>query len=586
MQAKYRWNFTSADENTALSLSRALELPLVIARVLVGRGISTKEEARRFLAPDIGRDLADPSLFPGVTEAVERIWRAVTQREQIVIFGDFDVDGIAAAVILKKALAAVGADGEVFLPLREREGYGLSFKAIERCLAECRVKPALIITVDCGIGSVEQVAWLRTQGIDVVITDHHECGEILPEAVALVNPHLGASPGAEAICGAGVAFKVAHALIKRASQEGVQVEKGVAGRLVVPAGLATVADIVPLTGENRLFASSAMKLWKSHAGAGLHELLLRAQQRPIDTPDAYTFGFVLGPRINASGRMDSAMVAYELLMTGDRERARELAVLLEGLNGERRGVQNRILELARRQCGLAEGSCQAAAIVVGGLENEANDEEGWHPGVAGIVASQLSEESGRPAAVIVYNKAGGGRGSARAGARYHALDALARASEALEGFGGHARAAGFQLKPGASARFAELFCQACAEQSCGSESAPSISVEAWIEPEHISCEMAEYVRQLAPFGLENRMPLWAMSGVLVESVHTMGNGGDHMQFVFNTGAQKSVRAVWFKSGNLSEVVARGDKVDVVFELLQSDFRGYKEIELRIVDMKF
>jgi len=585
MQAKYKWNFQRVDEAAALNLSRKMELPLAIARILVSRGIITKEEARRFLSPDIKRDLASPFLFPGVEQAVERIWSATLNGEHIVIFGDFDVDGISAAVILHKALSAVGADAEVFLPLRENEGYGLTFNAIDRCLAECTARPTLFITVDCGIGSVEEVARLKELGIDVVITDHHECDGTLPDAVAMVNPHLGASPGAESICGAGVAFKVAHALVQRAGRAGVEVEKGLAGRLVVPAGLATVADIVPLTGENRLFASSAMKLWKSYAGAGLHELMTRAQQRPVETPDAYTFGFVLGPRINASGRMGSAMVAYELLMTSDRERARELAVMLEGFNGERRGVQMRILELARKQCGLADGSFVDAAIVVGGDGCTDTDDDGWHPGVAGIVASQLSEESGKPSAVIVLNKDGGGRGSVRAGSAYHALEALARADEALDGFGGHARAAGFRLKNGAFDRFKELFSKACEEQVAGTEIAHSINVADWIAPDQISYEMAEYVQQLAPFGLDNRMPLWAMRGVVIESVRTMGASGEHMQFIFKTGDEKSVRAVWFKCGNLSEVLAKGEAVDVVFEMVQSDFRGFKEIELRIVDMK-
>jgi len=585
MQSKYKWDFKSVDESVALKLSHDLELPVVIAKVLVSRGIETKEAARSFLSPGIKRDLASPSLFPGVEQTVERIWQAVTKREHVVIFGDFDVDGIAAAVIMQKALSAVGADSSVFLPLRDREGYGLTSDAIEHCLEQSPVKPGLLITVDCGIGSVKQVAMLNQLGIDVVITDHHECGKELPDAVALVNPHLGASAGAESICGAGVAFKVAHALVKRAASEGVAVPKGLAGRLVVPAGLATVADIVPLTGENRLFAASAMKLWKNHAGAGLHELMTIAQKRPVRTPDAYTFGFVLGPRINASGRMGSAMIAYELMMTEDRQRARELAAQLEALNGERRGVQSRILEMARRQCGLSEGKRVEGAIVVGGLEHSASGEEDWHAGVAGIVASQLCEESGVPSVVIVFNSDGGGRGSVRAGAEYHALEALAASDDALEGFGGHARAAGLQLKPGKFEKFKELFRQACSRQTDGAAAVPSVKVECWLEPGQISYEMAGYVQQLAPFGLQNRTPLWAMRGLQIESVRAMGSTAEHMQFTFNIGRDINVRAVWFKCGNLSQVLDRGDCVDVVFELVQSDFRGFNEIELRIVDMR-
>ena len=585
MQAKYEWAERPIDSAAALKLSREVELPEVIARVLVSRGISSADEARSFLAPDIKRDLASPYRFPGIAEAVSRIWQAVEGREHIIIFGDFDVDGVCAVTILKKTLAAVGAPAGVFLPLREQEGYGLTVPAIERCLAESSVKPGLIITVDCGIGSVDEVAMLRERGIDVVITDHHECGDVLPAAAAVVNPHRGASPGAEFLCGAGVAFKLAHALVLRAQQAGVETDRGLAGQLVVAAGLATVADIVPLRGENRLLASSAMKLWKNFAGVGLHALMNRALQKPLDAPDAYTFGFVLGPRINASGRMGSAMVAYELLMTEDKDHARELAAELESFNGERRGVQCRILDLARDQSGLSEGDCTAAAIIVGGPECTCGEEEGWHPGVAGIVASQLCEESGKPAAVIVFNSDGSGRGSVRAGQAYHALDALAAAGEALDGYGGHARAAGFQLKPGSFERFKELFCSACASQAGLSSAVPRLVFESWLEPGQISYEMAGYVRKLAPFGLENRMPRWALRNVEVQSVRALGPSSDHMQFVLKTDSERTVRAVWFKSGDLSRKIVKGSRVDIVFELVQSDFRGFPEIELHVIDMR-
>ncbi|MDD2598389.1 MAG: single-stranded-DNA-specific exonuclease RecJ [Kiritimatiellae bacterium] len=585
MQAKYRWDFTKSEGQDTFNFSREFGLPPALARVLYSRGIATCEQARRFLLPNIKQDLTDPAFFPGIADAVERIWLAITGKEPVMIFGDFDVDGIAAAVILKKALAALGADASVFLPQRSTEGYGFTLKALQRALLDAQPQPTLIITVDCGIGAVAEVAWLREQGIDVIITDHHECAPIQPAAVAVINPHLGAPPGAESICGAGVAFKLAHALIQYAAQEGVQVEKGISGQWVVLAGLASVADVVPLTGENRLFAASAMKLWRNHAGAGLRQLMLRAQTGPAGIPDAYTFGFVLGPRINAAGRMDSAMKAYELLTTEDIDLARGLAAQLEGYNGERRGIQTRILKEAREQCGVASGSCQDAAIVVGGLENSDDPKNGgWHPGVVGIVAAQLSEESGKPAAVIVFNSEGGGRGSVRAGAGYHALLALTSAAETLDGFGGHAQAAGFQLKPGCFEHFKALFCQACAEHSGNSDTAPAITVEAWIEPDELSLEMASQIERLAPFGMANRMPLWAMRGVTIESLRVIGSQGEHMQFVLKMGSKPSVRAVWFRCGNLCNILTKGDVVDLVFELLQSDFRGSNEVELRIVDM--
>lgn len=585
MEAKYKWVERRTDKAAALKLSRELRLPEEIAWVLVSRGITSKQEALSFLSPNIKRDLGEPTAFPGVARAAERIWQAVINNDHIVIFGDFDVDGVCAAVILDKTLQALGAKTGVFLPRREAEGYGLATPALERCLRERDAKPALIVTVDCGIGSVAEVDFLRGEGIDVVITDHHERGQKLPAAAAIVNPHCGASPGAEHLCGAGVAFKVAHALVLRARQAGMEVDKNLAGQLVVAAGLATVADIVALRGENRIFASSAMKLWKNHAGVGLHALMNRALTRPRDIPDAYTFGFVLAPHINASGRMNSAMVAYELLMTNDVDRARELAARLEGFNGERRSAQGRILAMARSQCGLESGEFDGGAVVVGGAGGCRVRERSWHPGVAGIVASQLCEESGRPAAVVVFDREGGGRGSVRAGAAYNALGALEKSNEALDGFGGHARAAGFQLKPHGFDRFKELFCRACAEQVAVSGDVDALTFEAWLEPRQITYDMVAHVKKLAPFGLANRMPRWAMRDVELENVRVMGATGEHMRFLLKTGAEATVRAVWFKCGDLSSSLRKGDKVDLVFELVQNDYCGYPKIELRIVDMR-
>ncbi len=585
MQAKYEWKEREFDSENAAKLSDALELPDVIARVLAARGFAEPDEARTFLYPDIRRDLCAPCKFPGIAAATGRIRLAVRRGEYMIIFGDFDVDGVCAAAILKKTLDALGACSDVFLPLREQEGYGLTAAAVERCLAQAPVKPGLIITVDCGIGSVGEVAMLNERGVEVIITDHHEPGEILPGAVAVVNPHCGASPGAAHLCGAGVAFKLAHALVQSAQQDGVGIARGFAGGLVVAAGLATVADIVPLKGENRLLASSAMKLWKNFAGTGLHALMNRALQRQQDMPDAYTFGFVLGPRINAAGRMGSAMVAYELLMTEDKERACELAARLEGFNGERRGVQNRILELARAQCGLDKGQCETAAIVVGGTENTAAPDKDWHTGVAGIVASQLSEEGGRPAAVIVFDQEGGGRGSVRAGNAYHALDALGECTEVLDGFGGHARAAGFQLKQGMFDEFKKLFCSACARQIGDECPVDHLLFESWLTADQINFDLFRFVSLLAPFGLENRMPRWAVRDLEVVDARAMGGGRDHMQLVLKTGDAQTIRAVWFKCGDLTGDICKGHRVDLLFEMVHNDYRGSPELELRIVDMR-
>ena len=584
MLPKYSWKEIEADEADARGLADALGLPLAVARVLVARGTRTREAADAFLSPDLKAHLAHPYDFPGVRQAAERLWAAIRARRDIVVFGDFDADGVVASSVLVTALRRLGGVAEVFLPVREPEGYGLTFAALERCLSGRGKPPGVLVTVDCGIGSVKEVAYLNGLGVEVVITDHHEPGSELPPAALIVNPKLGASPGAEHLCGAGVAFKVAHALAEMGKAEGWYDGNLFGGELLAQVGVATVTDIVPLTGENRVVVSAALKHWNRFAGAGLRELLKRASQQTVDAPDAYTFGFILGPRLNAAGRMDSAMVAYELLTTADRDRAAQLAGRLEAFNGERRGVEARLVAAARRQCGLdgEEARFKEAAVVVGGNGSHAG-EAGWHPGVIGIVAARLSDAAGRPAAVVAFDEAGVGRGSVRACEGYHALEALQAAGEALEGFGGHARAAGFRVKPGCFDRFKLLFCQACEKQSDGAER--TLTVDGWLQPADVSLAFCRAQQRLAPFGIGNPLPRWGVRGARLERAQPMGQAGEHAQFIFALGAGKTVRGVWFRNSRaVEDVRAAGGRFDVVFELAQNDFGGESVVELRVVDM--
>lgn len=586
MLPKFRWEGAEADERSVVALSAVLGLSLPVARVLASRGVTTPEEAAAFLSPELKTHLGHPFEFPGARAAAERLWAAVRAGREIVVFGDFDADGVAAAAVLATALRHIGGTVEVFLPVREPEGYGLTFAALERCLRERGRAPGVLVTVDCGIGSVAEVAHLRALGIEVILTDHHEPGAALPQAEVIVNPRLGSSKGAENLCGAGVAFKVAHALVEVGKAEGWYQGSGLCGELLAPVGLATVTDVVPLTGENRLFVSSALKHWGRFAGEGLRALLSRAAAQTVDTPDAYTFGFILGPRINAAGRMDSAMVAYELLTTKDRDRAAELAAKLEGFNGKRKGVEERIIAAARRQCGLdaAEGRFEAAAVVVGSDGQHAG-EAGWHPGVIGIVAARLSDAAGRPAAVVAFDADGAGRGSVRAGEGYHALDALAAAGETLAGFGGHARAAGFHVKPGAFEQFKQLFCEACATQAVAGGAGRKLTVDGWLEAEQVALDLFREQQRLAPFGMGNPAPRWGLRGVTVERAQPVGSSGEHLQLTFKLKRGASVRGVWFRHGGVTEAVrAAGGRFDVVFELVQSDFGGETSAELRVVDM--
>lgn len=588
MLPKFKWNDVCADADAVRELAGTLNLPLPVARALVTRGAATPAEALRFLNPSLTEHLGDPCDFPGVRVAAERLWQAIRDGRDIVVYGDFDADGVAAAAVLVTALRRLGGTAGVFLPVREPEGYGLTRAALERCLRERAGLPGMLVTVDCGISSPAEVAYLTGLGVEVIITDHHEPNGPLPEAAAIVNPKLGAAPGAEHLCGAGVAFKVAHALVELGKANGWYQGASLGGELLVPAGLATVTDIVPLTGENRLLVWSALKYWPRYAGAGLQALLARAAQQTVAVPDAYTFGFVLGPRINAAGRMESAMTAFELLMTRDRDRAVALAAQLEAFNGRRRGVEERIVLAARKQCGLdaAGAAFNEAAVVVGGAGPHAG-EEGWHPGVIGIVAARLCDATGRPAAVVSFDEHGAGRGSLRAGEGYHALEALAGASEALAGYGGHARAAGFHVKPGAFDLFKRLFSVACSRQAAagGGSLSRTLTVDGWLEPEELTLELYREILRLAPFGYGNPAPRWGVRHLTVKEIRPIGASGEHLLCLFERDGRLLPRGVWFRNGCAIEDLrsARGP-LDVVVELRENTFGGESSVELLIVDV--
>ena len=578
------WLETECNEEAAQTLVRELSLPLAIARLLVARGHTTSVRARLFLNPDLVAGIGNPFDFPRIREATDHIWSAIHAKKRIIVYGDFDVDGVVATATLVTALQRLGAEVSPFLPLRDPEGYGLTLKALERCLAEqlppsAAAEPMLLITVDCGITSVMEVAWLTQRGIEVIITDHHEPGATLPPASVIVNPRIAHSPGAEALCGSGIAFKLVHALVEKGRAEGWYTGAPMGGDLLPAVGLATVADVVSLTGENRALVSGAIRNWK-RAGVGLTALLSRAAQHGREELSAFTFAFLLGPRINAAGRMRSAMAAYELLTTSDKDRAAQLAAELNALNAERLSVEKRIMTAARLQCGLegASGTIAGAVIASGPVA------DGWHPGVIGIVAARLSEMTGLPAVVIAVDEAGQSRGSIRAGAGYHAVGALQAVQDLLEGFGGHARAAGLTLRKGCLDAFCERFKAACDEQRKNMVDAQcALTCDGWLSPEDLSLAFYAFQQQLAPFGEGNPTPRWGLRNVLLETISTMGQEKEHLQALIRLPDGQSVRGIWFRRGHLAEKLkADSGLCNLLFEMQRNDFCGQSTVELRMI----
>lgn len=540
--------------------------PRLLARLLAGRGV-TSATAESYFAPAL-RNLVGPQLLPGVDDAAETILAAVRSGRKIVVFGDYDCDGICATALLVRTLSAVGVAAEPFLPERLTEGYGMNERSVARLLSE-HPDVGLVVTVDNGINSVEQVAELKSRGISVVVTDHHLPGPVLPDC-PVVNPKVAAPPELEGLCGAAVAFFVANALIDRAKSAGIYSGGSLAAPLLVLAGLATVTDIMPLRGQNRIFVVSALQLFRKWAPIGLRELLDRASRSAAPALTSRDFGFMIGPRINAAGRLGTGMEALKLVLTSDRERARELAHRVDLANIERKSVEKGM-------------TAEALSKVVPGAPAQVIDLPDGHPGVAGIVAArvleQLALESGAvPVCVVV-----GSHGSARAPEGYNVRDAFDACSGWLTRYGGHAAAGGFSVKDGCVDAFRTAFAAACTAQAAGAQNLGRKTIDAWVRESDLTLELAEEIQRMAPFGEGNPEPVFALRGVHFSDVRPLGADGGHLQLGFKGNCP---RAVWWGQGSRVDALrAASDRAyDICFSVEVSTY-GTPHVELRLQDLR-
>ena len=577
------WRERRADETDEARAEafRTAGLPPILARLLASRGV-TEEGREAFLDPSLTR-LARSDDLPGMTEAVQVILPFLHTKRQIVVFGDYDADGVCASAILVTALRRLGGNAEAFIPHRFGEGYGMTAASLERLWCE-HADAALVVTVDNGISSPDEVAKLKMKGIRVVVTDHHLPGENLPKADALVNPRVQSCPGSADLCGAGVAFFLASALAQAATEKGLYTGPKFSGPLLVLAGLATVADLVPLKEQNRILVAQSLAYFNRCAPCGLRELRDKAA-RSAAALTARDYGFLLAPRINAAGRMATADAAFKLLACTDedREEARQLASRIDGFNGERRGFEQTMYQEACAQIDKAgEEDLQAVVAWDAGCVTGATKGQRWHLGVAGIVASRLLEHYHVPAAVAV-----GETGSVRAPDGYNVHDALAAASEHLVRFGGHAAAGGFTVKPGAFEAFRAAFTTACAKQRKEHAlDADARDFDGWVEPGDLTPGLYADLRRLEPFGEGNPEPVFGLRGVTLREVRVMGVEGRHLSLVF---VNRDVpRAIWWGHGGRAEDLRKhaARPYDVFFTLTTSGFdSALPHLELRVVDLR-
>lgn len=561
------WKTAAADEAAAGRLAAALGVPRAAARLLAGRGFSDPDGIDAFLRPRLSA-LGDPFRLPAMDRAVGRIWRALDAGQKLVVFGDYDVDGITSTALLLSVLRPLGAQVEAFLPHRMDEGYGLTLDALERCVAEHR--PALVITVDCGTASAAAVEWAAARGIDVIVTDHHAPGESVAPAVAVVNPKLGAHEEDRILAGVGVAFKLAHALLKRGRETGrAQAALDLKEHLDLVA-LGTVADIVPLQGENRTFVRHGLGALAGTKKTGLRALMdVAGVGAPVD---AHDIGFKLGPRLNAAGRLGDALKALELLTTDDPGLAVSLAKHLHEENGRRQEVEKKIVEEAMAELDAGFDPASQFGLVVA--------REGWHPGVIGIVASRLVQRYARPAIVIALNE-GVGRGSCRSIEDFDIQAALAECGGALMKFGGHAMAAGLEVGVAQLEGFAGHFNRVASARLSGRDLRPTQRIDVWLDAlADADARLLAFLEEARPFGVGNTTPVWGCRAVRVTAAPRRVGGGQHLKLLLaQGGAQRE--AIWFGAGE-REVPG---VLDVAFQLRRNDYFGDGRVDLMIQDAR-
>ncbi len=518
------------------------------AELLVRRGVQSAAEAERFINPLL-KMLGDPFALPQMDAAVTRILAAVDSGERIVLYGDYDVDGVTSLALLTRVLRAYGVEAPCFLPLRADEGYGLSADGVARCVAE--LAPRLLIAVDCGTSSVAEIATLQAQGIDVIVLDHHEGKDALPECAAVVNPKLGAD--FHYLCSVGLVFKTAHALLKRRPVPDFDLR----AHLDLVA-LGTVADLVPLHGENRALVKRGLAQLAETRRPGLRELIAVSGLRaPFTTMN---IGFGLAPRLNAAGRLGTAQDALELLLTEDAARARTIAASLDAQNRERRAVEDDVLRQAEAQVAEGFDAERDAAIVVGA--------QGWHTGVIGIVASRLQKRFHRPALVIGFDETGLGKGSGRSIAGLSLVAALSACGEFLEKHGGHDMAAGLTIREARFAEFRAAFLAHARGRLSAEQLQPRLHLDAELTLGEIDYDLLSHHEALQPFGMAHPQPLFFARGVTLAAEPRVMKE-KHLSLVLRQNGDE-YRAVWFGAAN--EVRPRLPW-DIAFQIERNEWQG-------------
>jgi len=561
-----RWSVRQFDAKENQLLSDALGVSPILAQLLINRGLGNIDSAKTFLSGDI-HELYNPFLMEGVHEAVSRIKRAIEKKEKILIHGDYDVDGITATAILVFTLRSLGIEPHYYIPDRLTEGYGLSEGGVKEAI---KIGAALVVTVDCGISSHEEVKALNAHNIDVIITDHHEVSKVLPPAHSIINPlRKDCAYPDKNLSGVGIAFKLCEALCSVSHADEVW-------RHVDLVSLGTVSDVAPLIGENRILVKEGLKSLKNGSSNKGIKALIDASGLKNKEPGSFEIGFILGPRINAAGRLGTAGVAVELLLTQDEEKAQELAKRLNQANRERQKIEGSTLKQAMSKIDRDVNFKDHKVIV---LHNE-----DWHAGVIGIVASRISDRFYRPT-ILISTKAGMGRGSGRSIENFHLFEALAGCEGVLQGYGGHKYACGLTILEKNLPEFNKVINQIADGVLVADDLIPRIDIDMEISLSSLDHGVVEEVARLEPFGQSNRMPLFCSRNLKLASSPRVIKG-EHIKFQVTDG-NKDFEAIGFglaRNTDAESLLKRYPRFDLAYTVSFNTWQGLNTIQLKIEDI--
>ena len=562
-----RWEIRQCDDIRQKGLSDKLGVSRIIAQLLINRGIDDFDKAETFLRGDI-RELYDPFLMKGMHEAVQRLEKAIKGKERVLVHGDYDVDGITAVSLLIFTLRDFGLEADYYIPRRLTEGYGLGEAGVKEAL---RVGATLVVTVDCGISSHEEVMALNRHNVDVIITDHHRPPKVLPPAYCIINPHQRecAYPDRD-LSGVSIAFKLCEALGSIFDNKNVW-------RHLDLVSLGTISDVAPLIGENRILVKEGLKLLKNgSANKGL-KALIEVSGLKKKEPGSFEVAFILGPRINAIGRMDSADAAVELLLTDDSERAASLARRLNEANRERQRIEVVTLKEAMVKIEKDIHFKNDRVIV---LHNE-----GWHRGVVGIVASRISDRFCRPA-IMISTRDGVGKGSGRSVEGFHLFEALTNCGDILKEYGGHKYACGLTILEKNLSRFKKAINEIAKAMLVSEDLIPRLDIDMKIALGSVDHDLVEDIRRLEPFGEQNPRPLFCSEHLRLIRP-PMVIKGEHLKLWFTDGV-KHFEAIGFglaRNSDIDIILKKSIEFNLAYSVSFNSWQGVDSIQLRIKDIR-